>query len=103
MPIDEHRAGGVMFPNTRKTSPAQPDFQGTITVDRPLMNELLRLDGQGAPLTLRLAGWKKQSAKGNNFISLKPDVDRPAPQQAPRQHQPQPSAFSAEDDDSCPF
>ena len=103
MPIDDHREGGVFFTNDRKTGPSHPDFQGSITISPELLGTLNILAGAGRPLKFNLAGWKKTSAKGTNFLSLKPSEERlggPGDSRAPVQQQRSSSPF---DDSDPPF
>jgi hypothetical protein len=76
MPIDDHREGGVFFTNDRKTNATHPDFQGSVTIGPELLGTLNILAGAGRPLKFNLAGWKKTSAKGTHFLSLKPSEER---------------------------
>lgn len=99
----DKRAGGVLFPN-RKTTARQPDFTGEIIIDGPLLMHLSTLMSAGKPLKLRLAGWKKKSAKGNDFLSLLPsaeDAERGQPRQSAASAAP---GYMADDPfDSTPF
>lgn len=57
---------GALFKNNEKSKEKQPDFTGDITVNN---------------VKYRLAGWKRVSSKGANFISLvatelKPEVKK---------------------------
>jgi hypothetical protein len=46
---------GSIFPNNYKEKPSQPDHKGTILLDGVLYE---------------IAGWLKESANGNQFMSL---------------------------------
>jgi uncharacterized protein (DUF736 family) len=69
---------GALFSNTVKTNPKAPDYQGDVLVDLKVLGI-----GEGKH-TLKLAGWKKTSAKGTSFLSLSVSLkeDKPA-QKAP--------------------
>jgi hypothetical protein len=76
--MKEYVNSGAFFANTVKTNPKGPDYQGDILVD---LKTLGIGDGK---YTLKLAGWKKTSAKGTSFLSLSVSVKEDKPvQKAP--------------------
>ena len=62
--MKEYVNSGAFFANTVKTNPKAPDYQGDILVDLKTLGI-----GEGK-YSLKLAGWKKTSAKGTSFLSL---------------------------------
>ena len=69
--FDPHRAGGVLFPNNRKTAPNHPDFTGSLTIDAELLRKLNALAREAKPIVMDLSGWKKTAASsGASFLSL---------------------------------
>lgn len=56
---------GALFPNDKDGNEARPDHTGTIDIKIP--------DGAkpGEVIKFRLAGWERESAAGNPFLSLK--------------------------------
>jgi hypothetical protein len=76
--MKEYVNSGAFFANTVKTNPKAPDYQGDILVDLKTLGI-----GEGK-YSLKLAGWKKTSAKGTSFLSLSVSLkeDKPA-QKAP--------------------
>jgi len=73
-----------LFKNDRKESPMQPDFTGPGTVTPENLKALYEaalsdqavFDEKGA-IKVRVAGWKKESAKGTPYISLSLQLERP--------------------------
>lgn len=104
MPDYSNRPGGALFAKdpARKTNPNQPDFDGELILDPAVMATLLEQWKNGQPIKLELAGWKKTSQKGNNFLSLSAKLprDRTRPVASPRR-----DAFfmEPEPDDEVPF
>jgi uncharacterized protein (DUF736 family) len=72
--MKEYVNSGAFFANTVKTNPKAPDYQGDILVDLKALGI-----GEGK-YSLKLAGWKKTSAKGTSFLSLSVSLkeDKPA-------------------------
>jgi uncharacterized protein (DUF736 family) len=66
--IYDNTNSGALFINDKGDNPSRPDYTGTINVNGKDM---------------RLAGWKKQSKAGKNFLSLKisemQESSKPAP------------------------
>jgi hypothetical protein len=60
----EYLNSGTLFHNAVKKNPKAPDYQGDVLLD------LGKLGIGNGKAKLRLAGWKKISAKGTTFLSL---------------------------------
>lgn len=60
----EYLNSGTLFVNKVKKNPKAPDYQGDLTLD------LAALGIGTGKAKLRMAGWKKTSAKGTTFLSL---------------------------------
>ena len=75
---------GALFPNDKKTNPAQPDYKGKVNING---------------VEYWLDGWKKTSKDGSKkFLSLSatPKVapaENPAPSPAPADTQTEPDPF----------
>lgn len=59
---------GSLFINDKKVADNQPDLRGSIHIDRSLLENLMKKDGQ--LVEVALAAWNKQSAKGTAYLSL---------------------------------
>ena len=60
----EYPNSGALFVNNVKKSPKAPDYSGELSID-------LASHGVGVgTLKLRLAGWKKSSQNGTEFLSI---------------------------------
>lgn len=60
----EYLNSGTLFQNTVKKNPKSPDYQGDMLLD------LSALGIGTGKAKLRIAGWKKVSAKGTTFLSI---------------------------------
>jgi hypothetical protein len=74
---------GALFQNDRKVHEKSPDFQGDVSIEVSLLQDLIKNADNGL-VKIRLGGWRKESSRGW-FVSLKvgaPFVspNRPAPQ-----------------------
>ena len=58
---------GSLFVNEKKTSDAQPDFQGKITISAELIRKLAK---NGEDFQFDVSGWKKTTGSGKNLLSL---------------------------------
>ena len=58
----EYLNSGTLFQNKVKKNPKSPDYQGDMTLD------LSALGIGNGKAKLRIAGWKKTSAKGTVFV-----------------------------------
>lgn len=102
------RPGGALFAidPRKKTNPKQPDFDGELVIDPADMHALLTEWQAGRPVKLRLAGWKRKSQRGQDFMSLKGSLPR---QQGAEQFRPVPQqqdggfGFNNDPDDEIPF
>jgi len=61
--------GGVLFPNSRKTSDKHPDFTGSLEVTDEVLRDLIAQAKAGKTPKMDLSAWKKQGGKGP-FISM---------------------------------
>ena len=73
---------GILFPNETKKAENHPDFRGSVDVDRNLLIDLLKKH-QSGPIKVALAGWKKTSQGGNDFVSLSASEPYEKPATAP--------------------
>lgn len=84
--MTEPRINASLFKNDRKEADKQPDFTGpgTVTPDdlkafyEAAIAEGAQFDDRGN-IKVRIAGWRKVSAGGTNYISLSLTLDRPKP------------------------
>jgi len=77
-----------IFPNDKKQSPKQPDWQGPGSVTKVALKELVdayKKFGEGDTLKLRCAGWTRTSKKGNqyHFVTIEPEAPQEAVKQEP--------------------
>jgi uncharacterized protein (DUF736 family) len=84
---------GSLFANKEKKSPQSPDYQGDILVD------VSTLEVVNGVAKIKLAGWKKTSAKGLVYLSLSVDTFKPKAAQEPRPR----AASVADEQDDIPF
>jgi len=84
---------GSLFANKEKKSPQSPDYQGDILVD------VSTLEVVNGVAKVKLAGWKKTSAKGLVYLSLSVDTFKPKAAEQPRQR----AASVADEQDDIPF
>lgn len=87
----EYPNSGALFSNTVKKNPKAPDYRGDVLLDLAALGV-----GQGR-VKLNLAGWKKTSQKGTNFLSLQVSIPR---EREESQQAPAPNPF---DDENEPF
>lgn len=88
---------GAFFRNTRNTNERAPQWEGDIELDADLLRGLVANAKAGKPIKLRLAGWVKETKKGDEFISMKGSL--------PMEKKPEPKAspVGSYDDDEIPF
>jgi uncharacterized protein (DUF736 family) len=75
-----------LFKNERKEQDNQPDFTGPGTVTPENLKAIYEaavsdravFDDNGA-IKVRVAGWRKESAKGTTYISLSIQLEQPRP------------------------
>ena len=109
---DKYPPSGVMFPVREKRSEKSPDFTGQVEIDETLYKAIgAALAAGDGYAKIYLAGWKRISRNGNEFLSIKASEwrerpaegqkqERQAPRQAPKKH----AAPSFDDlDDEIPF
>lgn len=90
---------GAFFKNTRATNERAPQWEGDIELDADLLRGLVANAKAGKPIKLRLAGWIKQTKRGDDFISMKGSL----PQEKAAQPEPKSSPVGSYDDDEIPF
>ena len=84
---------GSLFANKEKKSPQSPDYQGDILVD------VSSLEVVNGVAKVKIAGWKKTSAKGLVYLSLAVDTFKPKAAEQPRQR----AVSVADMEDDLPF
>jgi hypothetical protein len=55
----------------RQANEKQPALKGTLTLSQDLVGELVQALNEGRPPTLEIAGWVKESRRGETYWSLK--------------------------------
>lgn len=98
----DNKAGGALFP-ARKTTANQPDFTGEVTIDQELLEYLAVSLRTGKPMKLRLAGWRKTSKGGKDYLSILPSKVVERTETKPQPHKQASSPFDVDDDDEIPF
>jgi hypothetical protein len=76
MSYSRDKSGGVLFIEEKKKSQNAPDFTGEVEFLREEVMHLVEALKAGNEAKLRIAGWKKVSAKGKKFISLSLEIPR---------------------------
>jgi len=78
-PYEQKPNSGSLFISKTKKSEKSPDYYGEILVN------VRDFDVSGDTVKIRVAGWKKQSRNGSNFLSLavSPSEDQPVTQSEP--------------------
>lgn len=71
---EERPNSGSLFFNQKKSSDKAPDFTGTLTIGEELAELLRRSPGS---VQFRLAGWKKVTSTGNNWLSISVSTSEP--------------------------
>lgn len=89
---------GAFFPNKDKAQSNQPDFTGMINISRELADGIAKQVAAGGDATIRIAGWKKVSQAGNNFIGMKASLPMDG-----KSSRPQPQRQAPVLDDDIPF
>jgi len=64
---EERPNSGSLFFNQKKQSDKAPDFTGTVTIGEELAELIRKSPGS---VQFRLAGWKKVTSAGNNWLSI---------------------------------
>ena len=104
--MTDYPPSGVLFSNNKKKSEKQPDFTGDLEVSDEVVNDLVDQMSRGITKPkLSLAGWKKVSRKGLNFMSLVGSVQRERSQNSydgTNNNAPSP-AINKKEDDSIPW
>ncbi len=100
--MSQYPASGVLFSNDRKQSERQPDYTGSIEIDQETVLDLYnQLNSGVANPKANLAGWRKTSKGGKNFLSLKAGILRERQDQGGYQRRN--SAPAQTLDDEIPF
>jgi uncharacterized protein (DUF736 family) len=74
MPKD-YGPSGVLHPNEYKKTANHPDYRGNITMDRELVQCLVdQLKDGNKYAEIEIAGWKKVSGAGKQFLSIAPSI-----------------------------
>lgn len=76
----ERPNSGSLFFNQKKSSDKAPDFTGTLTIGEELADLLRKSPGS---VQFRLAGWKKVTSTGNNWLSISVSTSEPPQQRKP--------------------
>ena len=104
--MTDYPPSGVLFSNNKKKTEKQPDFTGDLELSDEVVNDLVDQMSRGVTKPkLSLAGWKKVSRKGLNFMSLVGSVQRERSQNSydgTNKNAPSPGA-TKQDDDSIPW
>ena len=104
--MTDYPPSGVLFSNNKKKTEKQPDFTGDLELSDEVVNDLVDQMSRGITKPkLSLAGWKKVSRKGLNFMSLVGSVQRERSQNSydgTNNNTPAPGATN-KDDDSIPW
>jgi hypothetical protein len=93
--MTQYPNSGALFQNTRATNPKAPQWEGDIELDADVLRSLVAAAKAGKPIKLRLAGWVKETKKGDDFISLKGSI--------PQEKKVEEKKASRFDDDDIPF
>lgn len=104
MSYEKRPLTGALFSNDKKVAGSnQPDFQGDLTLDVTLLQNLIKLAQANQPITLRVGGWKKTTAAGKVYLSLAPSALRPPQQSQAFSPPPQQREELPVSDDEIPF
>jgi uncharacterized protein (DUF736 family) len=71
---EERSNSGSLFFNQKKSSDKAPDFTGTLTIGEDLADLIRKSPGS---VQFRLAGWKKVTSTGNNWLSISVSNNEP--------------------------
>ena len=71
---EERSNSGSLFFNQKKSSDKAPDFTGTLTIGEDLAALIRKSPGS---VQFRLAGWKKVTSTGNNWLSISVSNNEP--------------------------
>ena len=85
---------GRLSPNKYKQTEKQPDFKGSITLERSLIKQLL--EEQDDEIVIKISGWNRSGQYGD-FISLMYDSYKK------QEEVPKPKALPPADDQDIPF
>tara|TARA_R110000824_G_scaffold346613_1_gene533431 strand:+ start:95 stop:400 length:306 start_codon:yes stop_codon:yes gene_type:complete len=101
MPTYDNTNSGVLWKNSRKEKPTQPDLQGTIEFGHDILHDLSEKFKNKEDLIVRVAAWTKTKKDGEKFFSLsiQKNVPKEQYQNKIQSEQDSPSDF----DDEIPF
>tara|TARA_R110000824_G_scaffold74122_1_gene188718 strand:+ start:60 stop:374 length:315 start_codon:yes stop_codon:yes gene_type:complete len=104
MPTYDNTNSGVLWKNSRKEKPTQPDFQGTIELGHDVLQDLSEKFKAKEKTEIRVSAWTKQKKDGENFYSL--SIKKHVPKEK-YQEQSQPENNTQQEsslhDDEIPF
>ena len=101
--MSQYPASGILFANDRKQNERQPDYTGNIEIDADTVRDLQKQLEEGVENPkANLAGWRKVSKAGKQFLSLRAGLIRERQQQASYSAQ-APAPSSTDMDDEIPF
>ena len=66
----DNKNSGVLWKNSRKEKPTQPDLQGTIELGHDILHDLSEKFKNKEDLVVRVAAWTKEKRDGEKFFSL---------------------------------
>tara|TARA_R110000823_G_scaffold314478_2_gene443741 strand:+ start:59 stop:364 length:306 start_codon:yes stop_codon:yes gene_type:complete len=97
----DNKNSGVLWKNSRKEKPTQPDLQGTIELGHDILHDLSEKFKNKEDLVVRVAAWTKEKRDGEKFFSLSIQKHVPKDQYENKNNSQQetPSGF----DDEIPF
>jgi len=100
--MSQYPASGVLFANDRKQNEKQPDYTGSLELDHETIRDLVEQMNSGVDNPkANLAGWRKTSKTGKQFLSIRASVVRERMQQQVSSYQAPPQNNNI--DDEIPF
>lgn len=100
--MSQYPASGVLFANDRKQNEKQPDYTGSLEIDHETIRDLVNQMNSGVENPkANLAGWRKTSKAGKQFLSIRASVMRERQQNNGSSYQAPPRNQSI--DDEIPF
>ena len=100
--MSQYPASGVLFANDRKQNEKKPDYTGSLELDHETIRDLVNQMNSGVDNPkANLAGWRKTSKAGKQFLSIRASVMRERMQQQVSSYQAPPQSNNI--DDEIPF
>jgi hypothetical protein len=97
--MSQYPASGALFANDRKQNEKQPDYTGTLEIDAETVRDLLaQVQSTGGHAKANLAGWRKVTKGGKQFLSVKTSILRERQTQQTSSYQAPPKNNSFDDD-----